>query len=226
MIHIGLSSIVGVFFCLFRPFNPNNTYYIAKIMGKIGLFLTNVKVEIINKERLLVDSPTIFYSNHQENFDIFSIGSIVGPKIVAIGKKSLAMIPIFGQLFVLAGNFIIDRKNKKKAYEQLAVIRSKMLKEKISIWIMPEGTRNHSETLLPFKKGAFKLAKELEATLVPIYVSNYKNINLNKCSPGKVTITVLDAISPEDYKNMDIEELAIFAREKLNHYYERDLLQY
>jgi lysophosphatidate acyltransferase len=50
-----------------------------------------------------------------------------------------------------------------------------MKKENISVWVFPEGTRSHqtNKQLLPFKKGAFHLAKQGGFPIVPIVSSTY-----------------------------------------------------
>uniref|UniRef100_A0A1I7XLL7 1-acylglycerol-3-phosphate O-acyltransferase n=1 Tax=Heterorhabditis bacteriophora TaxID=37862 RepID=A0A1I7XLL7_HETBA len=36
-----------------------------------------------------------------------------------------------------------------------------LIKKNFKLWIFPEGTRNHENSLLPFKKGAFNIAVKL-----------------------------------------------------------------
>ena len=50
-----------------------------------------------------------------------------------------------------------------------------MKNENISVFVFPEGTRSHqtNKKLLPFKKGAFHLAKQGGFPIVPIVASTY-----------------------------------------------------
>ncbi|PIO72790.1 Acyltransferase, partial [Teladorsagia circumcincta] len=49
-----------------------------------------------------------------------------------------------------------------------------MKKYNLKIWIFPEGTRNHGDGMLPFKKGAFNIAVRGGFPIVPIVLSNYR----------------------------------------------------
>ena len=46
------------------------------------------------------------------------------------------------------------------------------VKDGYSIFIMPEGTRNHEEEMLPFKEGSFKVAEKSGCPIVPVAISN------------------------------------------------------
>lgn len=89
-------------------------------------------------------------------------------------------MPLFGQLFWLAGNVLIDRGNAHKARQSMR--RPTLQNEDTSIWVFPEGTRNLGEDLLPpFKKGAFQMAIAAGVPIVPVCVSNYiKRMRLNR----------------------------------------------
>ena len=74
---------------------------------------------------------------------------------MSIGKKSILWMPLFGQIYWLSGNILIDRANRARAFETLAQTAVKIKEKCLSIWIFPEGTRSRGRGLLPFKAGAF-----------------------------------------------------------------------
>ena len=51
-----------------------------------------------------------------------------------------------------------------------------LVKEGYSIYIAPEGTRNATDTLLPFKEGSMKIATKTNAPIVPVCIRNTENI--------------------------------------------------
>ena len=65
----------------------------------------------------------------------------------------------------------LDRENMK---ESLKVILQgiEYIKEGHSIFIMPEGTRNQGEGLLPFKEGSLKMAEKTGCAIIPVALSN------------------------------------------------------
>ncbi|MCR9205963.1 MAG: 1-acyl-sn-glycerol-3-phosphate acyltransferase, partial [Halobacteriovoraceae bacterium] len=140
-----------------------------------------LKVKVFNREKLKsFDGPVVFISNHQDNFDAFIIGGFVPQKTVSIGKKVIKYFPLFGQIYWLSGNILIDRKRKKRALGTMKQAADQMNEKGINVWVMPEGTRSRGKGLQSLKKGAFHLAIQTGYPVVPVSLSNYAQIlNLN-----------------------------------------------
>lgn len=107
--------------------------------------------------------------------DLLLLGHVIPPNTVITAKKEVAKIPFLGWVFVAGGNLLIDRKNRSSAIEAMNKVADQMAERNLSAWIFPEGTRSHQtdNTLLPFKKGAFHLAKSKGFPIVPIVASTY-----------------------------------------------------
>ena len=143
--------------------------------------------------------PCVFVANHQSILDVIVFGAIVPSRTVALGKKEVGRIPLFGWFFRAAGNLIVDRGNPAQTAIALdragAVIRD----EGVSVWIMPEGHRNDGATLLPFKTGAFRLAAAAGVPIVPIVaepLAAVVNTRTRRTRPGVLRIRVLDPVPP------------------------------
>jgi 1-acyl-sn-glycerol-3-phosphate acyltransferase len=113
----------------------------------------------------------VIVANHQSNYDLFVIGQVVPRRTVAIGKKSLGWVPLFGQLFWLGGNVLIDRKN---ASRHARPCRRPHLAARHLDLGLPRRHAQPGEQLLPFKKGAFHMALEAGVPIVPVCVSRYR----------------------------------------------------
>ena len=204
---IFFSCFVGILVGIIRPLDPRNIK-ISTDLFSFGRYLLGAEVEVRNKEILDPARPCVFICNHQDNLDIIA-GSCVLPKqTVTIGKKSLIFIPFFGQFFWLSGNILIDRKNKKRAFFAMDIAANIIKEKKLSIWIMPEGTRSKGRGLLPFKKGAFITAIKAQVPIVPIAMSSYvKHLRLGKWKSGKIIIQVLPPIPTLGLKLEDTDTL-------------------
>jgi 1-acyl-sn-glycerol-3-phosphate acyltransferase len=188
---------------IIRPFNPRNTKIAAGLIGW-GRHLLGIEIDLRNKEILDPARPCVFISNHQDNLDIFPGGYTLPQNTVTIGKRSIIFMPFFGQFFWLSGNILIDRKNKKRAFETMDVAANAIREKNLSVWVMPEGTRSRGRGVLPFKKGPFITAIKAQVPIVPIAISTYtKHLNLHRWDTGKIIVQVLPPIPtkgmvPED----------------------------
>jgi 1-acyl-sn-glycerol-3-phosphate acyltransferase len=127
---------------------------------------------------------------------------------VAVGKRSIILIPFFGVFFWLSGNILINRKNKKRAFQTMDVVADAITSKKISVWIMPEGTRSKGRGLLPFKKGPFITAIKAQVPIVPIAISTYtKHLKLGHWSAGKIIIQVLPPIPTAGLTLEDVNQI-------------------
>ena len=81
------------------------------------------------------------------------------PCVPVIKQEAKYLSLTFGWLINLCGAIFIDRSSSKEAKRQLQENLERLKATSTSIIVFPEGTRNRStESLLPFKKGAFHMA--------------------------------------------------------------------
>ena len=195
IIWVCFACFIGILVGIARPFDSRNTKISSELFG-MARHILGIEIEIRNKEILDPARPCVFISNHQHNLDLIPGGFSIPKETVTIGKKSLMFLPFFGQFFWLSGNILIDRKNKKRAFMAMDQAANAIIEKKISIWIMPEGTRSKGRGLLPFKKGPFITAIKAQVPIVPITFSTYtSNVNLNKWHAGKIIVSVHSPIS-------------------------------
>lgn len=190
------SSIITIIYCLFSPFNPRNTYFFSHNFIPLILKILGVKISIEGKEYLDPKRPSIYVGNHQNNLDIWIYGYLCVDGGVCVGKNSIKWIPLFGQMFWLTGNILIKRQNKIKSKESMIEAREAILNKGASIYLLPEGTRNRGRGIKEFKKGAFILAADTKAPIVPISINTYsKNgIDYNNLIPCEVKVIVFPPI--------------------------------
>lgn len=199
--------VLGVIFCLFNPRNPKNVARFAHLFSFFFKPILGVKVDTRTTSNINKIGSCIYIANHQDNYDIVVAGDVVQPKTVTVGKKSLAWIPFFGQLYYITGNILIDRNNKSKAHDTIGQVVNEIKKRSISIWMFPEGTRSRGRGLLPFKTGAFKAAIAAGVPIVPICVSQTNDIKLNRLNNGHIIVEMLEPIETKNLGKADTRAL-------------------
>ncbi|ODV78439.1 1-acylglycerol-3-phosphate O [Suhomyces tanzawaensis NRRL Y-17324] len=195
-------------------------YTVARAFYHSFSTLLGITVKIKNEERLL-DTPAIFVSNHQSALDILILGKVFQPGYTVTGKKSLKYVPFLGWFMYLSGTFFLDRSKGEKARKVLESALASLKRDNRALFIFPEGTRSGLEKLdfLPFKKGAFHLAKQAGIPVIPLVFSNYSNLfnAKNKTfNRGEIQVDVLPPMSTEHLKtNEDVTEFAAKVREAM-----------
>lgn len=170
--------------------------------------IAGVKVKVDGEENLWNHRPAVFIFNHRTNFDALIMGKLLRTDFTGVAKKELERHPIMGPAGRLMKVAFIDRSDAKKAVETMKPIMQ-LAREGISITIAPEGTRAKTRELLPFKKGAFRIAMSAGIPIVPVIIRNADDIGSRDAffmRPGTVEVKVLPAISVADWTLDDLEE--------------------
>ncbi|GIU12404.1 1-acylglycerol-3-phosphate O-acyltransferase [Shewanella sp. MBTL60-007] len=201
-----LAFIIGGLACILRPRHRDNVHMFAKVFSWAAPVL-GIKVIVRNPQNQS-GKPCIFLANHQNNFDMFTHTAVVPKGTVSLGKKSLAWMPLFGQIYWLSGNILIDRKNRSKAFDTMAATARKIKDKCLSVWIFPEGTRSRGKGLLPFKAGAFYTAIAAGVPMVPVLASNQCHIKLNRWNNGVVIIEMMEPIETTGIDKTQVKELS------------------
>jgi len=161
--------VVVLFFCLpSRPTRIKVGNVFGSVAGRGCAWITGCRFVIKGEEYADAARPTLYVCNHLSVLDVF-LGiwmSRIGT--CGVAKKEMIYYPFLGQFYWLSGHLRVDRGNNKKAVDALQKLVSFVMKNKLSIYIWPEGTRSKNGRLQPFKRGAFHLALATKLPIVPI----------------------------------------------------------
>ena len=159
--------------------------------------------------------PYLYLMNHESLFDHFAIGRHIKHYVTAIAKFEQFKYPLWGHVAKHYGIEPIDRSNTKKAVRSLKKVEMEIVKNKLSFLIAPEGTRSKDGSLGEFKKGAFHLAKNTGASIVPVIINGAyeaKNKKDWRLRPGTIDVYFSGSISAHIYEDMSVEELRDYVR--------------
>jgi 1-acyl-sn-glycerol-3-phosphate acyltransferase len=165
---------------------------------------SRMEIEVRGREHLASGRAYLVMSNHQSLYDVPVLFAALGSNLRMITKKELFRVPIFGKAMEHGGFISIDRSDRARAVESLAVAKRKVA-EGTHVWIAPEGTRSKTGALLPFKKGGFNLALEALLPILPVTLQGTRDVLLAKglrSQPGaRVVVTIHAPIDPTPYAN-------------------------
>ncbi|MCR5084729.1 MAG: 1-acyl-sn-glycerol-3-phosphate acyltransferase [Succinivibrionaceae bacterium] len=186
--------VAGLLVCLLRPMHRGNVYALTQML-RLAQPVLGVRVVMdFTYADLRARMPAIFVGLHQSNWDIITMADLPQPGLVCVGKKSLIYAPIFGILFWLSGNVLLDRESRSRSGEALLRIVQR-LNSGGSVWMFPEGTRSGRGPVGKFRSGAMHTAMLAKARVVPFVTSTYSGqIDLGRWDNGEIHISILPTV--------------------------------
>lgn len=117
--------------------------------------------------------PYVAVANHESFADIFLISHLPW-EMKWLSKAEIFRIPVMGWMMRMAGDIAVRRGERASRVEAMEACRDR-LRKKVSVMILPEGTRSKTSELLPFKDGAFRLAIEEGCPILPMAVAGTRH---------------------------------------------------
>jgi len=139
-------------------------------------------------------------------------------KIKWIMKKELKKIPIFGSACHHLGCIYVDRKNHNAAIKSIRKAQ-KRLSENASVLFFAEGTRSRDGKVMPFKKGAFKFARDMTLPILPITIKNSLHVlppDSLDLIPGIIEIIVHRPIHISDHHMDHLDDVIEQTRQMIS----------
>jgi 1-acyl-sn-glycerol-3-phosphate acyltransferase len=172
------------------------------------------KVSIVGLERLDPNRNYVFISNHWSYLDTAALFRYAGKRIGIVAKKELLKVPVLGQGMGFVNVIAIDRSNAERARQSIQRAREAMDRG-YSFGVFAEGTRAMPGELLPFKKGAFHLALQTNAPIIPVAIRNtdwMMGKETGIAQAGTIEIILGDAIETAGSTEGDIPRLLAATR--------------
>jgi len=206
-----LTILTAVFTIILSPLLPNSqiSYFPARWWGRTFCYLLFIKVEIKGLENIKLNQSCVVALNHQSMYDIFVVYGWLPSIFKWIMKAELRKIPFVGKACASAGHIFIDRSNPIAAKHSLEKAE-KQLQNGVSVVIFPEGTRTKTGAMGKFKKGAFRIATDLELPIIPATIKgSFESITRNtfQVYPGKIELVIHPAIETKNYSAEHMQQL-------------------
>jgi 1-acyl-sn-glycerol-3-phosphate acyltransferase len=152
--------------------------------------------------------PYVVVANHESFSDILLL-SLLPWEMKWLSKAEIMRIPFLGWCMHLAGDIPVWRGKMDSARGAMSQALD-LLRNRVSVMIFPEGTRSPTDTMLPFKDGAFRLAIEAGVPVLPLVVIGTRDALAKhdwRMNPADATVTVLDPIETTGMTMDDVAAL-------------------
>jgi 1-acyl-sn-glycerol-3-phosphate acyltransferase len=187
------------------------------VWANLNCILTPAFIKIKGREHIRKHQSYVIIANHQSAYDILVLYARLGIDFKWVMKKEIRKIPGIGFGSMAVGHIFIDRSSTKAALASINAAKSK-IKNGTSVVFFPEGTRSRVHEMLPFKKGAFRFAFDLNLPILPVTINGTKAIlpsGSTRLLPGKVEILIHPPIDIRNYSEQNIQDLMNIARKSI-----------
>ena len=146
--------------------------YSNKLLSKL-----NIKIKVINKEKIPQNGQYLLASNHRTIIDPLIVEVATQDSDIHgdwIAKKELYNSFFFGKFTRNMGTILLDREASQKGGFFKDIKES--VKNGNSIYIFPEGTRNKTNSpIAEFKEGAQIISVKNRLPILPVYIRSRAN---------------------------------------------------
>lgn len=183
--------------------------------AKLNGLLIPMFVSVFGREHVDKNQSYVIVSNHQSQSDILLLYGWLGIDFKWVMKKELRKIPAIGISCEKLGHIYVDRSDRNAAIASINAAKKKIVNG-TSVLFFPEGTRSRTGRLIPFKKGAFKMALDLGLPILPVTIAGTRDIlppDTADIFPGRVRLMIHRPISTEAFHEGSVGELMEKVRE-------------
>ena len=218
---LGLSTVIlgGMSVVIATLANPRLAGKLCAVpWARLNAFVGMMSVAVSGRENIDPQQSYVVVANHQSLFDIFVIYGWLETDLRWVMKQELRAVPVLGYCCEKLEHIYIDRSNKRAAIASLNAAKDKIVNG-TSILFFPEGTRSKTGELLPFKKGAFRMALAAQRPILPITVVGTREVlpsGTLDLLPGRARLVIHQPIPTEGYGPSKVGELMQMTRERIN----------
>jgi 1-acyl-sn-glycerol-3-phosphate acyltransferase len=210
VIYTMIAAPLAMLACLFGGQRFANLQIAAR-WARLIAQLTPVDLDIEGAENIEPGCSYVVVANHQSQYDIPVIYGYSGLDLRWVMKAEIGRIPFVAQGCRAIGHIFIDRSNPDQARSAIneAVAR---LADGTGILFFPEGTRSRTGELLPFRKGAFRVAVDRGWAVLPMTVTGTRDILPTgglRVRPGRARLVIHPAIKPDSLRSSGSADEAV-----------------
>lgn len=132
-------------------------------------------MEVRGREHLLPDGePSVIVANHESMTDIFLM-YFLDTQFRWLAKESVFKMPVVGHAMRCC-HYVPVRRGEKESHQQAIEASCERIRQGLSMFFFPEGTRSDTGEMRPFKLGAFRVAQREQVPVVPLVIKGAREL--------------------------------------------------
>lgn len=204
---------LGIFWIYGKLINQDKADFIQLRMVqwvfKIIHVLAGIKITVIGEENVPTDEAVLYVANHRSMADIV-VTYARCPRLTGfVAKKGVDKVPALRAWMRRLHCEFLDRDDIKQGLKVILSCIEKV-KNGISIFIFPEGTRNKNSAdptdIGEFKDGSFKIASKTGCKVVPVAITGTNKVFEDHFPYIKSANVILEYGKPITIKELDKED--------------------
>ena len=170
--------------------------------------ICRVKLEVRGEDHVPQTEAVLYAANHSSWFDILLTYSRVPGLTGYVAKDDIERVPLLSNWMRRLHCLFMSRTDMKAALKTI-LAGVEELKNGVSIFIFPEGTRNKNpkeQVIGEFKDGAFKMATKAGCKVVPVAISNSRDIFESHLPFVKTAHVIIEYLEPVEIAGLEADE--------------------
>ncbi len=178
-------------------------------------FLAGVKYEVHGFENIPKDTASLFIGNHQSFFDVV-LGYHLCPAVTGfMSKQTFSKVPLLNVWMYMNYCIFLTRTDPRKDLK-LMLKAQDYVKDGISMFIFPEGTRSKTGEMAEFHEASFRIATKTGCPIVPVAFTNTREVfetHLPKLKKTHVIVTFCKPIDPTSLEGDVKKHIGVHVRD-------------
>ena len=221
LLFLFLIPFTAIFFLIGKETEEKRLRY-HTFLYKMAVFfvyhLPHIKFVMDNATGENFEKPAVIISNHQSHFDLLCMMAL-SPKIVFLTNDWVWRNPFYGLVIRKAEYYPVSDGMERN----LPRLRD-LYERGYSVCVFPEGTRSPNCEILRFHKGAFALARELDADILPVFLHGIGHVLPKEelmFRAGEMYLEVGERMRPyEEVQAETDSECDRLVTKQMRHYYQ------
>jgi len=220
-----LTLIFAAVIVVYGAFRPAAAIHdkILNVWSRLFLRIPPVKIEVFGIEKVDPTQRYVVASNHLSMYDIPLLFQWLPLQGRYLAKKEVFKIPLVAQAMRTVGIIEVNRQQGGSSRQAINEGVRVAAERGHSLLVYPEGTRSTEGELLPFHKGAFRIAIDTGLPILPVVIEGTERVSKPGSKifyPGQASMRILDPIETTGMTNKeDLNPLVIRVEAEMNEVY-------